>query len=87
MEGRAGMTSPIEWHGWSRVNRYDGVYHHTEQAHPTLHIGHIPGRTQAALYMVEDATLIPLAWFKTEEDAQRTMTLIDYLLGLEEAQL
>jgi len=66
----------IHWHGWGteRIPRFRRV---TEE----LYIGYLPGRKSPALYFGEpnEARLTPVAYFKSEEDAKRTMDFIDQL--------
>lgn len=70
------------WHGWSLST-------HPEEH---LHIGTLPGRKRIAIYVHHripwtdekgvthtGATIRPVAYFKTPEDAKKVMDLIDLL--------
>lgn len=64
------MTAP-DWHGWStRLG--------------DIHVGRLPGRKQVCLYTNErppggGAVLHVLAFFRTEEDAERCLAYLDAL--------
>lgn len=60
-----------DWHGWGIL--------HTDTA---LHIGHLPGRKQAALYVVDGSVSTMLAFFPDDEKAQRAIAILDHLLDV-----
>lgn len=56
-----------DWHGWSR----GGV---------ALHIGPLPGRKSVCLYTHVGCTIEPVAYFRSVDDAQRALNVLDHLL-------
>ena len=67
--------SAEEWHGWGW----------TDNRHPDLHIGRLPGRKQYVLWLEDHSAgnchIRPLAYFRTREDAYAAMAAIDLLTG------
>lgn len=56
-----------EWHGWAIAGT-------TKRS---FHIGPIPGRKQIALYEEEGYIIRILAFFRTQEDAQKALWWLD----------
>lgn len=65
------------WHGWER-------FYGPREAKPRLHVGPIPGRKQIVLYEHTGSVVVPLAYFRDEEAAQRFMAVMDYIVLGEE---
>ncbi len=75
----SGDTSPVmkdsrsadpvvaDWHGYQR----GGV---------GLHVGHVPGRKQVALYRTVGTTAVVLAYFRTEDAARSMLNVLDHLV-------
>lgn len=47
-----------------------------------LYVGHLPGRKSVCLYYTLPGLVIPLAWFRGEEEAREAMSMIDHLARL-----
>ena len=61
-----------DWHGWSVIGR------------GAIHVGHLPGRKSACLYVVRShehggSALDVLAFFSSEEKASEALTWLDSL--------
>lgn len=64
------MTALDErWHGW-RVG-----------SGKSIHVGPLPSRKSVALYTEGGGRIDVLAYFRSEEDAERALALIDRLAG------
>lgn len=71
------MTDEPDFGGWS-IRSVDDPRRGVKVA---LHIGNLPGRKSAALYMINGSVLTPLAYFRDQESAVATKKFIDKLVG------
>lgn len=85
LEGGHAITTHADWHGW--VILYvdqRGSSGANQKAEASLHIGPLPGRRRIALYVKEDtsgvAIVSPIAYFPSEEMAERLLTILDLLI-------
>lgn len=60
------MSSPPKWHGWTVAGM-------------TLHVGPLPGRKSIVMYRCDQSAIEPLAYFRSEEQAQACLEVLDAL--------
>lgn len=56
----------MEGHGWRIAGK-------------ALHVGELPGRKQTCLYVLDGATIRPLAFFSDDEKAREALDMLDKL--------
>jgi len=59
------------FHGWA-----------ARSGGPALHIGELPGRKSVCLYTIEAGVIRTHAFFKSSDDAERVVAIIDRLTGV-----
>ncbi len=59
-----------KWHGWSI---------RTASSSREIGVAPLPDRKQLCLYLLEDGSFEPLAYFRTEEKATKCMSMLDAL--------
>jgi hypothetical protein len=64
------IVDPRQWHGWSRPS--GGV---------TLHVGPVPTRKSIALYSIVGSVMYVHAYFRSEKEARRALSVIEFITG------
>jgi hypothetical protein len=68
----------VDYHGWTlKALKAPGG---AGSELVSLHIGRFPDRRQVCLYVQEGVTIWPLAYFTSEERAQKLLDVLDRLI-------
>ena len=69
-------VDPRQWHGWSREPDNG-----TGRKGAVLHIGPVPTRKSIALYSIVGSVMYVHAYFRSEKEARRALSVIEFITG------